>query len=60
MSKTMPETYTLTGDHPETGAPVIRAMLKPDDLAAEVKRMAYEGLQNIRVVLTQNPSGDAG
>lgn len=60
MSKTTSDTYTLTGDDPETGAPVIRAMLKPDQLATEVNRMAREGLQNIRVALTPNPAGNAG
>lgn len=60
MSKPIPDTYSLTGDDPETGAPVIRAQLKAEDLAREVNRMAREGLQNIRVSLTPNPAGTAG
>ena len=60
MTDDIPTTYTVQAEHPDTGTAVIRAQVKEADVAAEVDRMAREGLCNIRVAATRNPAGNAG
>ncbi|BCW88107.1 hypothetical protein sos41_12450 [Alphaproteobacteria bacterium SO-S41] len=60
MAENIPPTYTITGENPDTGTAVIRAQVREADIAAEVARMAHDGLAHIRVVATRNPSGSSG
>ena len=60
MTDDIPPTFTIQGEHPDTGTSVIRAQVKKADVEAEVARMKRDGLAHVRVVATRNPAGNAG